>query len=317
MKHSNTIKILAALTAAPRWAIALMPADGAMFPWSGESWFEIASGLLSLAFAAVEIWATSFIMQAWHEAQANGDEHLARNLRRLWVTTLVVLAAALVPPMYANVMRVNVNTFAPPLLAAWLVCVAASTFLVIGGVGYADRAQPVAGSSDAATNEDDCHCPICLSVIGLLASMSDQAQYAAYCDKCKRAYTDDEVIWFPERLRPSKEALKDWQPAALTPQAAASDDVPHDSQPLAPLTDHLVRAVWLAKKANAPFADVADEARQCLNGTSAALEAWLATGKQSLNELAALFGVADESRKMFDATCRGLRKPNGATIERD
>ena len=144
MKHSQSIKIFAALTAAPRWAIALMPADGAMFPWSSEPWFEIASGLLSLAFAVVEIWATSFIMQAWHEAQATGDINLARNLRRLWVTTLVVLAAALVPPMFANVMRVNVNTFNPWLLGAWLTCVAASTFLVIGGVGYADRAQPAA-----------------------------------------------------------------------------------------------------------------------------------------------------------------------------
>jgi len=144
MKHSQSIKIFAALTAAPRWAIALMPADGAMFPWSSTPWFEIVSGLLSLAFAVVEIWATSFIMQAWHEAQATGDVNLARNLRRLWVTTLVVLAAALVPPMFANVMRVNVNTFNPWLLGAWLTCVAASTFLVIGGVGYADRAQPAA-----------------------------------------------------------------------------------------------------------------------------------------------------------------------------
>lgn len=112
-----------------------------------------------------------------------------------------------------------------------------------------------------------------------------------------------------------------WQPAALTPQVTplttASDDQPHDDKPLAPLTDHFVRSVWLAKKANAPFADVADEARQCLNGTSAALETWLATGKQSMNELAALLGVSDKSRGVFDATCRGLRKPNGATIEQD
>lgn len=153
MKHSNAIKIAAAVTAAPRWAIALMPADGAMFPWSSTPWFEIASGVLSLCFAVVEIWATSYIMQAWHEAQAEGNDRLARNLRRLWVATLIVLAAALVPPMYANVMRVNVNTFAPGLLAAWLVCVAASTFLVIGGVGYADRAQPVASNTDTAATD--------------------------------------------------------------------------------------------------------------------------------------------------------------------
>lgn len=266
MKHSNLIKILAALTAAPRWAIALMPADGAMFPWSSAWWFEIASGLLSLAFAAVEIWATAFVMRAWNEAQDNGDERLARNLRRLWVGTLIILAVTIVPPAYANVMRVNVNTFSPLVIIPWLACVAASTFVVIGGVGYADR---------------------------------------------KHIETSQQT---------DMNLTQGWQPAALTPQAAqqstASADVQHDSQPLAPLTDHFVRAVWLAKKANAQFADVADEARQCLNGTSAALEAWLATGKQSLNELAALLGVAEESRKVFDATCRGLRKPNGATIER-
>ena len=263
MKHSNTIKILAALTAAPRWAIALMPADGAMFPWSGEPWFEIASGLLSLAFAAVEIWATAFVMQAWHEAQANGDERLARNLRRLWVGTLIILAVTIVPPAYANVMRVNVNTFSPLVIIPWLACVAASTFVVIGGVGYADRKHAANVKPDTAQT---------------------------------------------------------WQPVTLTPQAApvttASDDKPHDDKPLAPLTDHFVKAVWSAKKSNAPFADVEVDARACLNGTSDALAAWLATGKQSLNELAALLGVADESRKVFDATCRGLRKPTGTTIER-
>lgn len=263
MNHPNLIKILAALTAAPRWAIALMPADGAPFPWSQADWFVIVSGIMSLCFAVVEIWAASFIMRAWHEAQASNDTILARNLRRLWVTTLIVLAAALVPPMYANVIQANINTFAAPVVLAWLICVAASTFLVIGGVGYADHN----GISQPASE------PIVTA----------------------QATPTSKPVEIPAFLAPLQET--------------------HTEQ-LAPITDHFVRSIWLAKKANAPFADIEVQARECLNGTSEALETWLATGKQSMTALADLLGVASEDRGVFDTTCRGLRKPNGTVINR-
>lgn len=141
MDNSKVIKIAASVTASTRWAIAGMMADGAQFRWANELWFEIVSALFSLAFAVVEIWATSYIMQAQHKAQANGQAERARNLLILWVSTLVVLALALVPAMYANVIKTPISSFSPLVVIAWLACVAASTFLVIGGVGYADEAE--------------------------------------------------------------------------------------------------------------------------------------------------------------------------------
>jgi len=141
MDNSKVIKIAASVTASTRWAIAGMMADGAQFRWANELWFEVVSALFSLAFAVVEIWATSYIMQAQHKAQANGQVERARNLLILWVSTLVVLALALVPAMYANVIKTPISSFSPLVVIAWLACVAASTFLVIGGVGYADEAE--------------------------------------------------------------------------------------------------------------------------------------------------------------------------------
>lgn len=145
------IKIAAAIAAGPRWAIAGMAADGAAFRWSGQQWYEVASGLFSLGFAVVEIIAANYMMQAWHKAQAIGYTNRARNLRRLWVATLIVLTASLVPPMYANVTKQSVADFHPLVVIAWLCCIAASTFLVIGGVGYADEATSQPSAQPAAS----------------------------------------------------------------------------------------------------------------------------------------------------------------------
>ena len=320
IKTVEVLQIGAGMAAALRWAIALMPLDGVRFGLSDKPLFEGASFVMSLMFAIVEIGATAYIMRAW---RAEDDKRTKSALMALWTVALVLMVVAQVPPILANVNAAPMTDYPFWFQALWATCGVSIAFVIIGGVGYAEKSleQRDYKHYDSAT-DDDCHCPICLSVVNMPVWLSEKHgdKCIAYCDKCKRAYTKAEVIWFPERLRPSSEALKDWQPVTLTPKAAPvttpSDDKPHDDKPLAPLTDHFVRSVWLAKKANAPFADIADDAKACLNGTSEALAGWLANGKQSMSELAALLGVSDESRNVFDATCRGLRKPTGAEIAR-
>jgi len=270
IKTVEVLQIGAGMAAALRWAIALMPLDGVRFALSDDQGFEFASFVMSLMFAVVEIGATAYIMRAW---RAEDDKRTKSALMALWTIALVLMVFAQVPPILANVNGAPMTDYPFWFQAVWATCGVSIAFVIIGGVGYAEKS---------------------------LEQKVDKAD--------KSSKTDENLTQDSHPVG--------WQPAALTPQATASEDVPHDSHPLSPLTDRFVRAVWLAKKANAPFADVADEARQCLNGTSAALEAWLATGKQSLNELAALLGVAEESRGVFDATCRGLRKPTGAEIAR-
>lgn len=181
MDNSKVIKIAASVTASTRWAIAGMMADGAQFRWANELWFEVVSALFSLAFAIVEIWATSYIMQAQHKAQANGQVERARNLLILWVSTLVVLALALVPAMYANVIKTPISSFSPLVVIAWLACVAASTFLVIGGVGYADEAETSNPAQPAASTPQ------------AGATLPQPVEQVPNLDEIGRFYSPDEI----------------------------------------------------------------------------------------------------------------------------
>ena len=93
--EAAAIKVMAALAAAPRWVTALMPADHAVFPWGGAIWWQVTSAILSLMFAAVEVWATAFIMRAWRDMKPGSlDEH---RLRWLWITSLVLLVVIMAP----------------------------------------------------------------------------------------------------------------------------------------------------------------------------------------------------------------------------
>lgn len=145
--EANLIKLLAALTAAPRWVTALVIADGARFAWGEAAWWVIASACLSVLFAGVETYAASFIMRAWRSARPGSTTE--RVLLALWLVTLLALVVVMAPPIYANTMRVAFATLPAALIIAWSISVAASTFLIIGGVGYAERqiAAPPAISS--------------------------------------------------------------------------------------------------------------------------------------------------------------------------
>jgi hypothetical protein len=136
--ESDIIKICAALTSSPRWITALMLADGAVFSWGNEAWWQITSALLSVLFAVVEVYATGYMMKAWRETKS---EVQSKRLFVLWVSTLVVLVAVMSPSVYVNVSHSAFDSLPLELRVVWSICVSASVFLVIGGVGYAERAK--------------------------------------------------------------------------------------------------------------------------------------------------------------------------------
>lgn len=144
ISESDAIKLLAALTSAPRWVTALLPADGSTFKWGGEFWWEATSAILSVCFALVETYAAAYMMRAWRESKSEAH---SRRLLALWVATLLVLVVVMAPPVFANVAKLPLSSLPTLLLIAWAVCVAASPFLVVGGVGYAERARAI--QSDA------------------------------------------------------------------------------------------------------------------------------------------------------------------------
>jgi len=155
LSESDSIKLLAALTSAPRWVTALMLADGARFSWGDSLWWQASSAVLSVMFAGVETYAAAYMMRAWREAKS---ESHSRRLLCLWVATLLVLVAVMSPAVFANVARKPLDSFPEWLLFAWSICVAASTFLVVGGVGYAERtksAPSVAKANMSAALADD------------------------------------------------------------------------------------------------------------------------------------------------------------------
>ncbi len=164
-KHSiktvEVLQIAAGLTAALRWAIALMPLDGMRFALNEREWFEPVSFGLSLAFAAVEIGATAYIMRAWRKET---DKPTQAALMLLWMVALALMVVAQVPPLIANIDGVSVATFPTLLKVVWVTCGVSVTFVVIGGVGYAEKsleaqptaspAQPIAqGPQEAETDE--------------------------------------------------------------------------------------------------------------------------------------------------------------------
>ncbi len=152
IKTVEVLQIAAALAAALRWAIALMPLDGVQFKLSSNPIFEAFSFIMSLAFAAVEVLATAYIMRAWRKET---DKQTQSALMALWVIALVLMTFAQVPPLIANIDGVSVATFPLLLKIAWVTAGVAVTFVVIGGVGYAEKSLEAQAVTPPATEPHD------------------------------------------------------------------------------------------------------------------------------------------------------------------
>ncbi len=152
--EADLIRLLAALAAARRWMTALIIADGATFLWADTPFWRVLSAVLSVLFAGVETYTAAYMMRAWR--QAGPGTSLERNLFWLCLVTLLVLVVVMTPPIYANTTRIAFQNLLGWVLLIWSICVAASTFLVVGGVGYAEKARATRSQlSPKAISSDD------------------------------------------------------------------------------------------------------------------------------------------------------------------
>lgn len=105
--------------------------------------------MLSMLFAGVETYAAAYIIQAWRQAKPGTQPGKA--LFGIWRFTLLVLVVVMPRPIFANTIRIEFHTLPPLILLLWSICVAASTFLVVGGVGYAAKTRTL----KATLNNDE------------------------------------------------------------------------------------------------------------------------------------------------------------------
>lgn len=172
-READIIKVAALLTAAPRWAGALLEADGvpALAEWA--AWWRVAALLLSIGMAAVEGFALAYVLSRWRKERENGS-HL---LFWLAMIALIDFAVILAPYVAANVSGIPLRLVLGDgaLLWAWSIAVAGSTGLVVASVGYAQR------SSDA-------------SQAGAKAQPENLATDSYTCEDCRRSFRTHQAL---------------------------------------------------------------------------------------------------------------------------
>lgn len=194
--QATVIKILAVVTATPRWVGALLAAEGMVIP-ADWSWWVIASALMSAAMAAVEGWAFSYIFEAWR----NQDDTKSNRLGWLILVSAVLFVLVLAPYIATSVTHAPLkDTLAwAPALYAWSVAVGGSTIAIVASVGYAQKhkgqrkpaqagtqpAQPIAQAAEPAAHV----CGTCG------ASFRSQQSLAAHMRKhSARALVHSEIV---------------------------------------------------------------------------------------------------------------------------
>jgi len=150
-RQADIIKIAAIITAVPRWAGALMAADGVAVPIDWLDPWRYMAFIMSLAMAAVEGFAISFVFNRWR----NQTDKRSALLLWLAVAMLVDFALILTPYIVANVTGAPLADVLGTswLLWLWSAAVAASTGLVVGSVGYAQRDKPAQSKSKAGKSQ--------------------------------------------------------------------------------------------------------------------------------------------------------------------
>ena len=137
LTQPNLIKIAAVVTAAPRWVIALLAAEGFLLPESWLGWWVIVSAILSLGMAIVEGMAFSYIFNAW---KAQKDKR-ADILFAIALFSALVFVGVMSPSISAGVRRVPLGDLLTEdwTLHLWSVAVSLSTITIVAGVGYAEK----------------------------------------------------------------------------------------------------------------------------------------------------------------------------------
>jgi len=207
IKTVEVLQIAAGLAAALRWAISFMPLDGVRFNLSSNGIFEAASFIMSLAFAAVEVGATAYMMRAWRKEQ---DAKTRKALAALWVSAPALTVFAQVPPLLANINSQGVNEYPFWFQAAWVTASVAVTFVTIGGLGYSEKSleAPQAKTVEA-------HLPTAVALYHAQEryeanqeSLEAKVENAFACDKCDRAFATQNALIAHARIHKNGHAVE-------------------------------------------------------------------------------------------------------------
>jgi hypothetical protein len=140
-KHdtADLIKLLAIVAAVPRWVDALMKGDGVPMPQSWLWLWTYVSAFMSIGLAAAEVLAANYLFNAWRNQ---------RDRKSNWTLLstafcLAIFVVILTPNVAAAVRSVRL---ADVLGGSWLWwlwsgSVAASSFVIAGAVGLAQKRQ--------------------------------------------------------------------------------------------------------------------------------------------------------------------------------
>lgn len=152
-QQADIIKIAAVVTAVPRWAGALMAADGVPVPPAWETYWRTAALILSILMAVAEGFAIAFVFNCWR----NQKDARSRLLLVLAILMLVDFGVILTPYIVANVNGVSLSAVLAEswLIWLWAAAVAASTGLVVGSVGYAQKEKPAPSAKKPARSKPE------------------------------------------------------------------------------------------------------------------------------------------------------------------
>lgn len=165
--EADAIKLAAVITAAPRWVGALLEAEGVPIPLDWQPWWRVATAALSLGMAFAEAFAINYVFNAWR----NQRDRKANKLLGLALISLVCFTLVLAPYIAANVRGLKLADVLGDALLwwAWSAAVAASTFVVVASVGYAQKreqeqpatSQQRASKSETVAEQAGLPCSIC------------------------------------------------------------------------------------------------------------------------------------------------------------
>lgn len=135
--EADMIKILAIVAAVPRWVDALMKGDGVPMPASWLGAWTFVSAFMSIGLAAAEVLAANYLFNAWRnqkDRKANWTLLSAAFCLLVFVVILTPnVAAAVRGEALKNVLGSGVGWW------IWSASVAASSFVIAGSVGLAQK----------------------------------------------------------------------------------------------------------------------------------------------------------------------------------
>jgi hypothetical protein len=147
ISKADIIKVAAVITAAPRWVVALLAAEGLHLPSDWADWWIVASAISALGMAVVEGVAFAYVFQAWRSTK---NTQQAAVIAVMALVSAMLFVAMLTPSIAASVRGVTVGKMLVDdgALYLWAAAVALSTIAIIASVGYAERAAQAPSKQD-------------------------------------------------------------------------------------------------------------------------------------------------------------------------